>query len=59
MEKIYSLTGSNLPALKKNEYYLRDLIGMVVKNLDNSRLGVAKNIKNFGSEDLIESISKK
>lgn len=47
-----------LPALKKNEYYLRDLIGMVVKNLDNSRLGVAKNIKNFGSEDLIEVYQK-
>ena len=47
-----------LPSLKKNEYYLRDLIGMVVKNFDNTRLGVAKNIKNFGAEDLVEVYQK-
>jgi len=47
-----------LPSLKKNECYLRDLIGMVVKNFDNTRLGVAKNIKNFGEEDLIEVYQK-
>ena len=56
-EKIF-INKDQLPALKKNEYYLRDLIGMVVRNSDNSRLGIAKNIKNFGAEDLIEVYQK-
>lgn len=49
---------NQLPSLKKNEYYLRDLLGMVVKNFDNTKLGVVKNIKNFGAEDLIEVYQK-
>tara|TARA_X000001036_G_scaffold213161_2_gene199854 strand:- start:668 stop:1207 length:540 start_codon:yes stop_codon:yes gene_type:complete len=43
-----------LPALDGNEYYYFDLIGMSIKNKQDSRKGFVKNVVNYGSGDLLE-----
>ena len=45
---------NQLPLLKENEYYLRDLLGFVIEKINGTELGIVKNIKNFGADDLIE-----
>ena len=52
-KKIYSLR-KNFPKTKNNEYYVIDLIGCEVKNIENHNLGVVINIQNFGASDLME-----
>jgi len=52
-KKIYSLR-KNFPKTKNNEYYVIDLIGCKVKNIENQNLGIVTNIQNFGASDLIE-----
>ena len=52
-KKIYSLR-KNFPKTKNNEYYVIDLIGCEVKNIENQNLGVVVNIQNFGASDLME-----
>ena len=52
-KKIYSLRKS-FPKTKNNEYYVIDLIGCEVKNIENQNLGIVINIQNFGASDLIE-----
>ena len=52
-EKIYSLR-KNFPKTKSNEYYVIDLIGCNVKNIENQNLGTVVNIQNFGASDLME-----
>ena len=45
---------NQLPLLKENEYYLEDLLGFVIEKINGTELGIVKNIKNFGADDLIE-----
>ena len=52
-KKIYS-SRKNFPKTKNNEYYVIDLIGCEVKNIENQNLGVVVNIQNFGASDLME-----
>ena len=52
-KKIYS-SRKNFPQTKNNEYYVIDLIGCKVKNIENQNLGVVVNIQNFGASDLME-----
>ena len=52
-KKIYS-SRKNFPKTKNNEYYVIDLIGFEVKNIENQNLGVVVNIQNFGASDLME-----
>ena len=49
---------SQLPKLKKNEYYLNELIGFTVLNRSGVDLGLVKKIDNFGASDLIEVMQK-
>ena len=50
-----------LPILKKNEFYSYQLIGLRVERRNKKKLGIVKNIDNFGADDLIEveTINKK
>ena len=52
-KKIYS-SRKNFPKTKNNEYYVIDLIGCEVKNIENQNLGTIINIQNFGASDLME-----
>jgi len=52
-KKIYSLR-KNFPKTINNEYYVIDLIGCDVKNIENQNLGTVVNIQNFGASDLME-----
>ena len=52
-KKIYSLQ-KNFPKTKNNEYYVIDLIGCEVKNIENKNLGIVVDIQNFGASDLME-----
>jgi len=52
-KKIYSLR-KNFPKTKNNEYYVIDLIGCEVKNIEHQNLGTVVNIQNFGASDLME-----
>ena len=52
-EKLF-ISKSQLPKLKKNEYYLNELIGFSVLNKSGNNLGFVNNINNFGASDLIE-----
>lgn len=44
---------SQLPKLKKNEYYWRDLIGLRVKNLDGIELGEVMSLLATGANDVL------
>ncbi len=44
----------NLPELEEEEYYLRDLVGLKVKNDDGEEIGTVKDVSNFGAGDLLE-----
>ena len=44
---------SNLPKIKKNQFYVIDLINSKVKTINNELLGNIINIDNFGAGDLI------
>ena len=59
-KKIY-IDIKQLPILKKNEFYSYQLIGLKVERKNKKKLGIVKNINNFGSDDLIEieTINKK
>tara|TARA_Y100000590_G_scaffold450643_1_gene590630 strand:+ start:113 stop:619 length:507 start_codon:yes stop_codon:yes gene_type:complete len=59
-KKIY-IDIKQLPILKKNEFYSYQLIGLRVERKNKKKLGIVKNINNFGSDDLIEieTINKK
>ena len=50
---IFSLK-ENFSKIDEGEYYVIDLIGCNVFNLENESLGSVVNIKNFGAGDLIE-----
>jgi len=50
---IFSLK-ENFSKIDEGEYYVIDLIGCNVFNLENESLGNVVNIKNFGAGDLIE-----
>jgi len=52
-KKIYSLR-KNFPKTKSNEYYVIDLIGCEVKNIENQNLGIVVNFQNFGASGLLE-----
>ena len=52
-KKIFSLRKS-FPKTINNEYYVIDLIGCNVKNIENQNLGTVVNIQNFGASDLME-----
>ena len=52
-EKLF-INKDQLPKLKKNEYYLNELIGFSVLNKSGNDLGFVNNINNFGASDLIE-----
>lgn len=49
---------SNLPSIKNDEYYILDLVGCNVINIENLLLGNVVDIKNFGAGDLIEIKNK-
>ena len=53
-DKKLFIFSSQLPKLKKNEYYLRDLLNLSVVNTDGKKIGIVKQIKNFGSCDLMK-----
>ena len=48
----------NLPKIKKNEFYVVDLIDCKVVSIDNKLFGLAQSIENFGAGDLINVESK-
>ena len=52
-KKIYS-SRKKFPKTRNNEYYVIDLIGCKVKNIENQNLGIVVNIQNFGASDLME-----
>ena len=43
-----------LPALADDEYYHSDLIGLVVKNVNDVELGYVRSVQNYGAGDLLE-----
>ncbi|UXN06529.1 ribosome maturation factor RimM [Bartonella sp. HY761] len=48
-----------LPAdLEEDEFYLEDLIGLAVHDLDNTPIGKVRSLYNFGAGDLIEMSDK-
>ena len=47
----------NFPKINNDEYYVVDLIGCEVINVENESLGKVIDIKNFGAGDLIEIIN--
>ena len=57
---IFSLK-ENFSKISEDEYYVIDLIGCDVFNIEKKSLGIVIDIKNFGAGDLIEvtSVSKK
>tara|TARA_B100000427_G_C15434026_1_gene562119 strand:- start:724 stop:1128 length:405 start_codon:yes stop_codon:yes gene_type:complete len=44
----------SLPTLKEGEYYVSDLIGFDVINNIGNKIGIVKDIKNFGAGNLFE-----
>lgn len=48
------ITRDQLPDTKKNEFYIRDLIGLSVIDETNNKIGVVTNLYNFGAGDIIE-----
>lgn len=44
---------SQLPPLKRNEYYWRDLIGMTVKNPEGALLGKVDHLMETGANDVL------
>ena len=48
----------NLPKIKKNEFYVVDLIDCRVVSIDNKLFGLVQSIENFGAGDLINVESK-
>ncbi len=56
-KKIF-INKSQLPELKKGEYYISDLLGFEVKVYKGKKLGFVKKINNFGADDLIEVVQK-
>lgn len=51
--KLY-IARTELPSLKKEEFYHADLIGMDVKTDEGISLGVVRNLVNFGAGDILE-----
>jgi len=51
--KIFSKS-YNFPKLKKNEYYVKDLIGFSVDLENGKNIGKVINVENFGACDLIK-----
>ncbi len=43
-----------LPALAEEEYYHADLVGLLVRDLNNQPLGQVRAVQNFGAGDLLE-----
>lgn len=52
-KRIFTLR-ENLPNINNGEYYLTDLIGCTVINIEKNVLGKIIDIKNFGAGDLME-----
>ena len=59
-ESVESLRGKkifvkrkNFPKVKKNEFYTMDLINCGVFSVDKKKIGIVKNIENYGAGDLI------
>lgn len=51
--KSIAVERSELPVLKKNEYYWSDLVGLNVVNTDGKSLGVIDHLFDTGSNDVI------
>jgi 16S rRNA processing protein RimM len=51
--KLYIKRGK-LPKLEKEEYYTRDLVGLIVREADGSEIGNVKGVTNYGAGDLLE-----
>jgi 16S rRNA processing protein RimM len=49
----------NLPKIKKNEYYIADLINCKIVSFDKKYLGLVKNIENYGAGNLINVLNNK
>jgi 16S rRNA processing protein RimM len=45
---------ADLPEPEEDEFYLTDLVALVVDTPDGERLGVVKSVQNFGAGDLLE-----
>ena len=61
IEEVKILTGNKIftklnkfPKTKKNQYYVRDLIGCQVFSKNNIQIGIVINVDNFGAGDLLE-----
>lgn len=52
-KKIFSMR-ENFPTINNGEYYVSDLIGCKVINIEKRNLGKIIDIKNFGAGDLME-----
>ena len=52
-KKIFSKS-SSFPNTKKNQYYIKDLIGCDVNLIEGKKIGNVSSIDNFGAGDLIE-----
>tara|TARA_Y100001970_G_C14239149_1_gene863785 strand:- start:3360 stop:3866 length:507 start_codon:yes stop_codon:yes gene_type:complete len=44
---------NSFPKIKKNQYYIHDLIDCNVININNKKIGKIKNIENYGAGNLI------
>ncbi len=61
IEKAKTLIGKKLfierkmlPKIKSGEYYFSDIVGFTIKLINNKKLGIVKNILNFGAGDILE-----
>ena len=55
-----SFTSSkNFPKTKKNEYYVKDLVGCNIQLIDGKKIGKVIDVENFGAGDLLEISFKK
>ena len=48
------VTGENAVRLKRNEYFIADLIGMQVENEDGSGLGILQDVISTGAKDVYD-----
>jgi len=51
---VLTITRDELPTLEDDEYYHADLVGLSVETDDGQRVGVIKEIANYGATDVVE-----
>lgn len=51
--KLY-IDRADLPEAEEGEYYITDLIGMAVVDVDGNSVGKVINVENFGASDLLD-----